>query len=62
MFERLSRSWGLVKASGAVLKEDKELLVFPLISSLAMLGVIAAFASCARSRNVSASSAGSSSD
>ena len=44
MFERLSRSWELVKASGAVLKEDKELLVFPLISSLAMLGVIAAFA------------------
>ena len=44
MFERLSRSWELVKASGAVLKGDKELLVFPLISSIAMLGVIAAFA------------------
>src|SRR4051812_45140702 len=44
MFERFSRSWELVKVSGAVLKEDKELLVFPLISSIAMLAVVAAFA------------------
>jgi len=44
MFERLSRSWELVKASAAVLKADKELLVFPLISGLAMLAVLASFA------------------
>ena len=43
MFERLSRSWGLVKASGSVLMEDKELLVFPLISSIATLLVAACF-------------------
>ena len=44
MFERLSRSWQLVKASGAVLKQDKELLLFPLISSLSALLVLACFA------------------
>ena len=43
MFERLSRSWGLVKASGSVLKQDKELLVFPLISSIAAILVGACF-------------------
>jgi len=44
MFDRLSRSWQLVKASGSVLKEDKELLVFPLISSIASIFVVACFA------------------
>jgi Family of unknown function (DUF6159) len=44
MFDRLSRSWNLVKASAAVLSQDKELLVFPLISSLATALVLAAFA------------------
>jgi hypothetical protein len=44
MFERFSRSWKLVKASASVLKEDKELLVFPLISSAALLLVLASFA------------------
>ncbi len=44
MFERFSRSWGLVKASWDVLKQDKELMLFPLISSIATLVVIAAFA------------------
>ena len=44
MFERLSRSWQLVKASGSVLMEDKELLVFPLVSSIASLFVVACFA------------------
>ena len=43
MFERLSRSWDLVKASGAVLKQDKELLVFPLISSGAAILVAICF-------------------
>ena len=44
MFERFSRSWALVKASWSVLQQDKELLLFPLISSIAMLGVVACFA------------------
>ena len=44
MFERLSRSWELVKASWSVLQEDQELLLFPLISSLAMIAVVACFA------------------
>jgi len=44
MFERFSRSWGLVKASAAVLAQDKELLVFPLISGVAVLLVLACFA------------------
>ena len=43
MFERLSRSWGLVKASGSVLMQDKQLLVFPLISSIATILVGACF-------------------
>ena len=44
MFDRLSRSWELVKASWSVLQQDKELLVFPLISSIAMLAIVACFA------------------
>ncbi len=44
MFERLSRSWVLVKASAAVLKQDKELLLFPLISLAALVAVVACFA------------------
>ena len=44
MFDRLSRSWTLVKASAAVLQQDKELLVFPLISSIASILVVACFA------------------
>jgi hypothetical protein len=43
MFEKLSRSWLLIKASASVLRQDKELLVFPLVSSLAALLVTAAF-------------------
>ncbi|MBI2749960.1 MAG: hypothetical protein HYX43_11640 [Burkholderiales bacterium] len=44
MFERLSRSWQLVKASAAVLKQDRKLLLFPLISTMAMLAVLTSFA------------------
>jgi len=44
MFDRLSRSWRLVKASAAVLRQDKELLLFPLISFFALVVVLAAFA------------------
>jgi hypothetical protein len=43
MFTRLSRSWELIKASGAVLRQDKELLLFPLFSSIATLVVAATF-------------------
>jgi hypothetical protein len=43
MFERFSRSWSLVKASASVLKQDKELLVFPLISSIVTMLVAACF-------------------
>ncbi|MCK7593393.1 DUF6159 family protein [Pseudomarimonas salicorniae] len=43
MFATLSRSWSLIKASAAVLRSDSELLVFPLISSVAALLVAASF-------------------
>ena len=43
MFERLSRSWSLIKASAGVLAKDKELLVFPLLSAVCTLVVGAAF-------------------
>ncbi len=44
MFDRFKRSFDLVKASARVLKQDKHLIVFPLISGAAMLCVIAGFA------------------
>lgn len=43
MFEKFSRSWELVKASAAVLRSDKELLLFPVISGAATLVVLATF-------------------
>jgi hypothetical protein len=43
MFERISRGWELTKQSAQVLKADKELLVFPLVSGLACLAVVASF-------------------
>lgn len=43
MFSRFSRSWALVKASATVLKQDKELLWFPLFSSIAAILVAASF-------------------
>jgi hypothetical protein len=36
MFRRFENSWNLVKASWAVLRADKELLVFPIISLVAV--------------------------
>ena len=44
MFDRLSRSWNLVKASWAVLRQDQQLLLFPLISSIAAVIVMISFA------------------
>ena len=36
MFRRFENSWNLVKASWAVLRADKELLIFPIISMIAV--------------------------
>jgi len=44
VFQRISNSWELVKASAAVLRADKELVVFPIISAIALLIVTASFA------------------
>lgn len=43
MFDKFSRSWDLVKASASVLRSDKELMLFPVISGLATLAVLATF-------------------
>ena len=43
MLTRLSNSWELVKASAAVLRADKELVVFPIISSIGVLLVSVSF-------------------
>lgn len=44
MFERFNRSWELVKASWAVLRQDKELLIFPIVSFLGSIVVLITFA------------------
>lgn len=44
MFQRIAKSWELVKASWRVLLADKELLIFPLISAVAAIIVMATFA------------------
>ena len=44
MLNRISNSWQLVKASAAVLRADKELIVFPIVSSISVLIVTATFA------------------
>jgi hypothetical protein len=44
MFQRLSNSWELVKASYSVLRADKELVIFPFVSALGTLAVIIVFA------------------
>ncbi len=43
MFEKFSRSWSLIKASADVLRQDKELLVFPAISAIAGILVVLSF-------------------
>ena len=43
MFDTFRRSWELTKASLAVLRSDKELLVFPLVSFLALMVVTISF-------------------
>ena len=44
MFDTFRRSWELAKASLSVLRSDKELLVFPLVSFVALVIVTASFA------------------
>ncbi len=43
MFQRMSRTWTLFRASWEVLKSDKELALFPVLSSLACLLLLASF-------------------
>lgn len=43
MFDKLSRSWELAKASASVLNSDRELLVFPVVSAVCVLIVLATF-------------------
>ncbi|MCL4255138.1 MAG: hypothetical protein KJ043_15345, partial [Anaerolineae bacterium] len=43
MFKTFSRSWELFKASLAVLRQDKELMIFPLISAAGLIVVTILF-------------------
>jgi hypothetical protein len=43
MFERIGRSWDLVKASWRILSQDKKLLVFPVLSGIFTLLVVISF-------------------
>ncbi|MGB6308853.1 MAG: DUF6159 family protein [Steroidobacteraceae bacterium] len=44
MFDKISRSWSLAGQCWDVLKEDPALLVFPLLSSIALLLLLGSFA------------------
>jgi len=44
MFDKISNSWRLVKASAAVLSADKELMIFPIISVIGTIIVTLTFA------------------
>jgi hypothetical protein len=44
MFDKVSRSWALSKQSWSVLRSDKQLVLFPLLSSLACILVLISFA------------------
>jgi hypothetical protein len=44
MFTRIAYTWDLMKASWDVLKKDKGLLLFPLLSGVSCLAVLASFA------------------
>jgi hypothetical protein len=43
MFESIGRSWEITKRSFAILMEEKKLLLFPFLSGLAMLALLASF-------------------
>ncbi|HEX7504562.1 MAG TPA: DUF6159 family protein [Syntrophales bacterium] len=42
--EKLERSWQIMRTSWDVLKQDKEILVFPILSGLALILIMASFA------------------
>ena len=44
MFGRISNTWGLMGDSWRILKQDKELLLFTLLSGICCIIVIASFA------------------
>jgi hypothetical protein len=44
MFAKIENSWALIRASAAVLRADKELVVFPIVSSIGVLLVMTSFA------------------
>jgi hypothetical protein len=44
VFQRISNSWKLAKASAKVLSADKELMIFPALSAVMLVLVTAAFA------------------
>ena len=44
MFERISNSFALARSSWDVLRQDKQLIVFPIVSGIACLFVMAGFA------------------
>lgn len=44
MFTKIQNSWKLIQASWAVLRADKELIVFPIVSTIGVLIVTATFA------------------
>jgi hypothetical protein len=41
---KFARSWAMTKESFGVLRQDKSLIVFPLVSSIALLAIMASFA------------------
>lgn len=43
MFTRLANSWALAKSSWGVLRTDKQLIVFPILSGIAFVLVLASF-------------------
>ena len=43
-FQRLSNGWQVAMQSWAVLRQDKQLVLFPILSGLAALLVLASFA------------------
>jgi hypothetical protein len=44
MFDRIGNSWNLIKASAAVLRKDRELLIFPIVSMMASIMLMISFA------------------
>jgi Family of unknown function (DUF6159) len=43
MFDRLGRSWSLIKASAAIVRSNKSLLLFPIVSGIATIVIVVLF-------------------